>query len=64
MLRKYEIELRRLKTELDKKSTQQVNNGNNGNGEHVIKLEREKRRAEEDKNAAITALEMRSREYL
>ena len=32
--------------------------------EHVIKLERDKRRAEEDKNAAITALEMRSREYL
>ena len=29
-----------------------------------MKLEREKRRAEEDKNAAITALEMRSREYL
>jgi len=30
----------------------------------VIKLERERKRAEEDKNAAITALEMRSREYL
>lgn len=58
LLRKYEIELRRLKGELEKKS-QNVNNQ-----EHVIKLEREKRRAEEDKNAAITALEMRSREYL
>lgn len=58
LLRKYEIELRRLKGELEKKS-QTVNNQ-----EHVIKLEREKRRAEEDKNAAITALEMRSREYL
>ena len=58
MLRKYEIELRRLKTELEKK-TNSVSNQ-----EHVIKLERDKRRAEEDKNAAITALEMRSREYL
>lgn len=58
LLRKYEVELRRLKSELDKR-VQNVNNQ-----EHVLKLEREKRRAEEDKNAAITALEMRSREYL
>jgi kinesin family protein 3/17 len=34
------------------------------NQEHIIKLEREKRRAEEEKNAAFTALEMRSREYM
>lgn len=58
LLRKYEVELRRLKTELEKR-VQSVNSQ-----EHVIKLERDKRRAEEDKNAAITALEMRSREYL
>jgi hypothetical protein len=29
-----------------------------------MQLEKEKRRAEEDKNAAITALEMRSREFM
>jgi hypothetical protein len=58
LLRKYEVELRRLKSELDKKVVSVTNS------EHVMKLERDKRRAEEDKNAAITALEMRSREYL
>lgn len=34
------------------------------NSEQIMKLEKERRRAEEDKNAAITALEMRSREFL
>lgn len=29
-----------------------------------MKLEQERKRAEEDKNAAITALEMRSREFM
>jgi hypothetical protein len=58
LLRKYEVELRRLKGELEKKS--KTVNGH----EDVIKLEREKKRAEEDKNAAITALEMRSREFM
>lgn len=58
LLRKYEVELRRLKGELDRKNMS-VNNS-----EHVLKLERDRKRAEEDKNAAITALEMRSREYL
>ena len=57
-MRKYEVELRRLKSELDRKSMS-VNNS-----EHVLKLERDRKRAEEDKNAAITALEMRSREYM
>jgi hypothetical protein len=51
--------LRRLKGELEKRNTTTVNGQ-----EPYMKLEREKRRAEEDKNAAITALEMRSREYL
>lgn len=58
LLRKYETELRRLKTELERKNMS-VNNT-----EQIMKLEKEKRRAEEDKNAAITALEMRSREFL
>lgn len=58
MLRKYEIELRRLKQELDKKTKGITNQ------EDLMKLERERKRAEEDKNAAITALEMRSREFM
>ena len=58
LLRKYEAELRRLKVELEKKNQTVSSN------DHVFKLEKEKRRAEEDKNAAITALELRSREYL
>ena len=58
MLRKYEIELRRLKQELDTRSA------NVDSHEQILQLEKEKRRAEEDKNAAITALEMRSREFM
>jgi|TARA_B110000305_G_C19413258_1_gene626623 hypothetical protein len=34
------------------------------NSEEIMRLETEKRRAEEDKNAAITALELRSREFM
>jgi hypothetical protein len=34
------------------------------NKEEVLNLEKQKRRAEEDKMAAITALEARSREYM
>jgi len=34
------------------------------NSEEIMRLENEKRRAEEDKNAAITALELRSREFM
>jgi hypothetical protein len=30
----------------------------------ISKIESEKKRAEEDKNAAITALELRSREFM
>lgn len=58
LLRKYEIELRRLKQELDTRSA------NVHGHEQIMQLEKEKRRAEEDKNAAITALEMRSREFM
>ena len=58
MVRKYEIELRRLKQELDQRNNQ-INNT-----EQVLRLENEKKRAEEDKNAAICALEQRSREFL
>lgn len=58
LLRKYEVELKRLKSELDKR------NHHGGNPDQISQLEREKRRAEEEKNAAFTALEMRSREYM
>jgi kinesin family protein 3/17 len=58
LLRKYEIELRKLKQELERKS--QVY----GDPRAVTQLEEEKRRAEEDKEAAINALEVRSREYM
>jgi len=58
LLRKYEVELRKLKQELESKSHV------NGDPQAVTQLEEEKRRAEEDKEAAINALEVRSREYM
>jgi hypothetical protein len=58
LLRKYEVELRKLKQELERKSHVY------GDPEAVTQLEEEKRRAEEDKEAAINALEVRSREYM
>lgn len=55
LLRKYENELKKLKQELAVK-----------NKEHpdVHHLEKERRKAEEDKAAAINALEVRSREFM
>lgn len=58
LLRKYELELKRLKTELDQRSRSIANT------QELMQLEEDRRRAEEDKNAAITALETRSREYM
>lgn len=58
LLRKYEIELKRLKQELD-----QRNSGNMAIG-NLNQLEEEKRKAEMDKEAAINALEIRSQEYM
>lgn len=54
LLRKYEVELRRLKQELSQKP------GASTDPSKVRQLEAQKRQAEEDKNAAITALEQRS----
>ena len=52
--RKYEIELKKLRKQLsDKKS-------NINDKEEYIRLETEKRKAQEDKEAAISALEARS----
>ena len=58
LLRKYEIELRQLRSILEDK-TEAV-----GDMQKVIELEEERRKAEADKDAAIEALEMRSREYM
>lgn len=57
-MRKYELELERLKRELDDKNKHIFDK------RILMKLEEEKKRAEDDKMAAITALETRSREYL
>lgn len=58
LLRKYENELKRLRDALDGQ-TEYI-----GDGHRVLELEEDRRRAEADKEAAIEALEMRSREYL
>jgi GTPase SAR1 family protein len=58
LLRKYEVELKKLRKQLlDKK--------NHINDKHeFIRLQSEKKQAEEDKEAAISALEARSQEFL
>ena len=50
--------MRRLKSELDDRNKGPVDN------KQFTQLELEKRKAEEEKSAAITALEMRSKEYM
>lgn len=58
LLRKYEQELKKLRTELEERSRTVVDKG------EILRLEQQNKRAEEDKLAAITALESRSREYM
>eukprot|EP00803_Ostreobium_quekettii_P003237 evm.model.scf_359.6 EVM.evm.TU.scf_359.6 scf_359:28323-37645(+) len=58
LLRKYERELRRLKSELKQRSKDLVDK------RKLLEVEEQKRRAERDKLAAITALEKRSREFM
>ena len=60
LLRKYQIELKKLKSELEAK-TKSIGGMN---AKDVSKLEAEKQQAEADKNAAINALEIRSHEFL
>jgi kinesin family protein 3/17 len=60
LLRKYEVELRRLKWELEERNR----SGGSGQSEHLSQLQQEKLRAEQEKSAAINALELRSKEYL
>jgi kinesin family protein 3/17 len=58
LIRQYEVELKKLRAELDEKNRLIHTN------ELVIQLEEEKKRAEEDKQAAIVALEQASKQYL
>ena len=55
LLRKYEVELQRLRKELNDKSKGIVDKSK------LIQLEEDKRKAEQDKNAAMAALEARSK---
>lgn len=58
LLRKYEAELKRLRTELEEKNRHLIDK------KRLLQLEEERRRAEQDKAAAVTALEARSREFM
>ncbi len=60
LLRKYQIELKKLKQELDAK-TRSIGGMSN---QDMARIEAEKKQAEADKNAAINALEIRSHEFL
>eukprot|EP00951_Prasinocladus_malaysianus_P017490 scaffold138010_cov50-Prasinocladus_malaysianus.AAC.1 len=58
LLKKYERELRKLRQELAQRSKDLVDK------RRLLELEEQKKRAEADKLAAITALEQRSREFM
>lgn len=69
LIRQYEDELKKLRMELERKnkllSTNSIVTGVNTNEyELVSQLEEQKKRAEEDKNLAILALEQASKQYL
>lgn len=58
LLRKYELELKKLREELEQRNRQVVDS------EAVMRLEQQKRRAEEDKAVVVKELEVRSREMV
>eukprot|EP00899_Mesostigma_viride_P011379 jgi/Mesvir1/20241/Mv13477-RA.3 len=58
LLRKYERELRKLRAELEQRQSTLVDK------RRILEMEEQKRRAEEDKLAAIIALEERSRDFM
>jgi kinesin family protein 3/17 len=58
LLRRYERELKRLRAELEERNRNVVDQ------RRLLELEEQRRRAEEDKMAAIRALEARSREFM
>mmetsp|Transcript_4805 Transcript_4805/g.17979 ORF Transcript_4805/g.17979 Transcript_4805/m.17979 type:complete len:867 (-) Transcript_4805:1097-3697(-) len=64
LLRKYEKELKRLRAQLSKKSNEHSTEGSPVDSKHVEELQEYARRAEEDKMAAVAALEKRSREFV
>jgi hypothetical protein len=58
LLRKYELELKKLREELEERNRQVVDS------EAVMRLEQQRRRAEEDKAVVVKELEVRSREMV
>jgi kinesin family protein 3/17 len=58
LLRKYEFELLKLRTELDERNKHLIDK------KRVFQLEEDKKRAEQDKVAAVNALEARSKEFM
>jgi hypothetical protein len=58
LLRRYERELKRLRAELEERSRSVVDQ------RRLLELDEQRRRAEEDKMAAIRALEARSKEFM
>lgn len=58
LLRKYEAELKKLRTELDEKNKVFADK------KRVMQLEEDKRKAEQDKYEAYAALEARSKEFI
>ncbi|KAL9648746.1 hypothetical protein ABK040_003682 [Willaertia magna] len=58
LLRRYEVELKKLREELTKKNKSVVDK------QRILDLEEQRRKAEEDKLAAFEALELKSREFL
>lgn len=57
MLRKYEIELRQLKNELEERNKTLIDKS------RLVQLEEDKKKAELDRKNAMVALEKRSREF-
>ena len=57
LLRKYEQELRRLRAELEAKNKNVVDKGK------LLEVEQQKKRLEQDRQAAIALLELRSKEF-
>lgn len=58
LIRQYENELKRLRSELDEKTKEIHSN------EIIMQLQEQKKRAEEDKQVAMIALEQASKKYL
>ena len=62
LLRKYQVELKKLKQELEAKN--QLMNSGGFNNSDLLELEEQRKQAEAEKHEAITALEARSREFI